>query len=196
MILVFVAYGWFAYFCLIAYIDYQKEITGLNQFLTPVNELPLPAITVCSKEIFKNVSEETTADMILQTMPKHFFTREDLFHESFVVEKWNPHEIFSSPLGICTSITAWMNATSGSFSPFWISLQAGKKYKVGLLFISNPYNCLLIFIRSKSLLSFLRFFYMNLVLNTGFNTTLSHQSEMCCTLIPIQTMAFMESREH
>ena len=32
MILVFVAYGWFAYFCLIAYIDYQKEITGLNQF--------------------------------------------------------------------------------------------------------------------------------------------------------------------
>ena len=195
MILVFVAYGWFAYFCLTAYIDYQKEITGLNQFLTPVNELPLPAITVCSKEIFKNVSEETTADMILQTMPKHFFTREDLFHESFVLdlEKWNPHEIFSSPLGICTSIRAWMNSTSGSFSPFWISLQAGKKYKVDLSFIS--YNYQLFLIRSKSLLSFLRFFYMNLVLNTGFNTTLSHQSEMCCTLIPIQTMAFMESRE-
>jgi hypothetical protein len=94
MVLVFLAYGCFSYFCIQGYIDYQKEITGLNQFLTPVNELPLPAITVCSREIFKNVSEETTADMILESMPNHFFTREDLFHETFMVEKWNPHEIF------------------------------------------------------------------------------------------------------
>ena len=173
MILVFVAYGWFAYFCLIAYIDYQKEITGLNQFLTPVNELPLPVITVCSKEILKNVSEDTTADLILQRMPDHFFTKEDLFHKSFLLEleKWNPHEIFSTQLGLCTSIRAWMNTTSGSFSPFWISLQAGKKYKVGLSFISKPCNYQLFLICSKSLLSFLRFFYMNLVVNTGFNTT-------------------------
>ena len=173
MILVFVAYGWFAYFCLIAYIDYQKEITGLNQFLTPVNELPLPVITVCSKEILKNVSEDTTADMILQRMPDHFFTKEDLFHKSFLLEleKWNPHEIFSTQLGLCTSIRAWMNTTSGTFSPFWISLQAGKKYKVGLSFISKPYNYRLFLIRSKSVMSFLRFFYMNLVVNTGFNTT-------------------------
>ena len=48
LVLVFVAYGCFGYFCLLAYIDYQKEMTGLNQFLTPVRELPLPAITVCS----------------------------------------------------------------------------------------------------------------------------------------------------
>ena len=136
MIFVFVAYGWFAYFCLIAYIDYQKEITGLNQFLTPVNELPLPAITVCSKEIYKNVSEDTTADTIIQNMPDHFFQREDLFYPYdtpfFKLEEWNPHEIFSLQLGLCTSIRAGMNATSGSFSPVWISLQAGKKYKVGL----------------------------------------------------------------
>ena len=137
MVLVFLAYGCFGYFCIQGYIDYQKEITGLNQFLTPVNELPLPAITVCSKEIYKNVSEDTTADTIIQNMPDHFFQREDLFYPYdtpfFKLEKWNPHEIFSLQLGLCTSIRAPMNATSGSFSPFWISLQAGKKYKVGLL---------------------------------------------------------------
>ena len=110
--------------------------------------------------------------------------------------RWHVDHL-SSQLGLCTSIRAWMNTTIASFSPFWISLQAGKKYKVGLLFISNPYNCqLFLNTYSKSLLYFLRSFYMNLVVNTGFNTTLSHQSEMCCTLIPIQTMAFMESREH
>ena len=142
-VLVLVAYGWFGYFCLLAYVDYQKEMTGLNQFLTPVRELPLPAITVCSKEIFKNVSADTTADMIIQNMPDHFFKREDLFHPNetsiFKLEEWNPHEIFSPHLGLCTSIRAPMNATSGSFSPFWISLQAGKKYKVGLSFIFKTY---------------------------------------------------------
>ena len=130
MILIFLAYGWFAYFCFQAYIDYRKEITGLNQFLTPVNELPLPAITVCSKEIFKNVSEDTTGNMILENMPNHFFTREDLFHETFMLEMWNPHEIFSPTLGLCTSIRAWNNVTDSSYNPFWIYLQAGKKYKV------------------------------------------------------------------
>ena len=133
MILVFVAYGWFAYFCLIAYIDYQKEITGLNQFLTPVNELPLPAITVCSKEIFKNVSEDTTADMILESMPNHFFTREDLFHETFMWKFWDYREIFSVQLGLCISIRAKTNATSTNPNHFWIFLQTGRKYQVGFL---------------------------------------------------------------
>ena len=130
MILVFLAYGCFGYFCIHGYIDYQKEITGLNQFLTPVNELPLPAITVCSKEIFKNVSEDTTAKMILESMPNHFFTRHDLFHETFKLEMWNPHDIFSPQLGLCTSIRAGNNVTDSSYNPFWIYLQAGKKYKV------------------------------------------------------------------
>ena len=136
--------------------------------------------------------------------------------------RWHVDHL-SSQLGLCTSIRAWMNTTIASFSPFWISLQAGKKYKVDLSFISKAlwrlieyecpfsngwsrlkrdihfqlvFNCQFFLIHSKSLLSFHRFFYMNLVVNTGFNTTLSHQSEICCTLIPIQTRAFMESREH
>ena len=132
MILVFVAYGWFAYFCIVAYIDYQKEITGLNQFLTPVNELPLPVITVCSKDIFKNVSDETTAEMILPNMKDHVFTKEDLFHENFEWETWDSHEIFSVQLGLCISIRARMNVTGKNSNRFWLHLKTDRKYEVDL----------------------------------------------------------------
>ena len=132
MVLVFVAYGWFGYFCLLAYIDYQKEMTGLNQFLTPVRELPLPTITVCSKDIFKNVSDETTAEMILPNMKDHVFTKKDMFHENFWWEKWDSHEIFSLHLGLCFSIRAKMNVTGKNSNNFWLLLKTGRKYKVGL----------------------------------------------------------------
>ena len=132
MVLVFVAYGWFGYFCLLAYIDYQKEMTGLNQFLTPVRELPLPSITVCSKDIFKNVSDETTAEMILPNIKDHVFTKKDMFHENFWWENWDSHEIFSLQLGLCFSMRAKMNATGKNSNKFWLLLKIGRKYKVGL----------------------------------------------------------------
>ena len=131
-VLVFVAYGWFGYFCLLAYIDYKKEMTGLNQFLTPVRELPLPSITVCSKNIFKNVSDETTAEMILPNIMDHVFTKEDLFHENFEWEMWDSHEIFSVQLGLCISIRARMNVTGKNSNRFWLHLKTDRKYEVGL----------------------------------------------------------------
>ena len=132
MVLVFVAYGWFGYFCLLAYIDYKKEMTGLNQFLTPVRELPLPSITVCSKDIFKNVSDETTAEMILPNMKDHVFPKEDLFHENFEWKTWDSHEIFSLQLGLCISIRARMNVTGKNSNRVWLLLKTGRKYKVVL----------------------------------------------------------------
>ena len=131
-VLVFVAYGWFGYFCLLAYIDYRKEITGLNQFLTPVRELPLPTITVCSKDIFKNVSDETTAEIILPNIKDHVFTKKDMFHENFWWEKWDSHEIFSLQLGLCVSIRAKMNVTGKNSNNFWLLLKTGRKYEVDL----------------------------------------------------------------
>ena len=132
MVLVFLAYGCFGYFCIQGYIDYQKEMTGLNQFLTPVRELSLPTITMCSKDIFKNVSDETTAEMILPNMKDHVFTKEDLFHENFWWEMWDSHEIFSFQLGLCISIRARMNVTGRNSNKFWLLLKTGKKYKVDL----------------------------------------------------------------
>ena len=132
MVLVFLAYGCFGYFCIQGYIDYQKEMTGLNQFLTPVRELSLPTITVCSKDIFKNVSDETTAEMILTNIKDHVFTKEDLFHENFEWEMWDSHEIFSVQLGLCISIRARMNVTGKNSNRFWLHLKTDRKYEVGL----------------------------------------------------------------
>ena len=132
MVLVFLAYGCFGYFCIQGYIDYRKEMTGLNQFFTPVRELPLPTITVCSNEIFKNVTDDTTAEMILPNIKDHVFTKEDMFHESFSWEKWDSHEIFSVQLGLCISIRARMNVTGKNSNRFWLRLKTDKKYEVGL----------------------------------------------------------------
>ena len=60
MFMVFIVYGWFFYFSWISYSEFQNEMTGISQFLTPAKDLLLPTITVCSEEIFKNVSEETS----------------------------------------------------------------------------------------------------------------------------------------
>ena len=54
-IFIFGAYVWFAFFSLFAFLDFQEEKTGLNQFLKPVKALPLPSITLCSQEIFQNI---------------------------------------------------------------------------------------------------------------------------------------------
>ena len=57
-LLISFAYGIFAYFSLNAFSEYRKELTGINQWLELVTELPLPTITVCSQEVLKNVTRE------------------------------------------------------------------------------------------------------------------------------------------
>ena len=49
-------------------------------------------------------------------------------------------------------------------------------------------------LKSLLLMFFLRFYYMNMIVNTGFNTTLIRQSEMICTLIQIQMTVFLAAR--
>ena len=66
LILISFAYGMFAFFSLNAFFQYRQELTGLNQWLEPVVELPMPTITVCSQEVFKNVNKDTTTEMVLQ----------------------------------------------------------------------------------------------------------------------------------
>ena len=47
-----------------------------------------------------------TSEMLLQNISDYVYTREDLFHETFLkdLQNWNPHEIFSSNLGLCFSV--------------------------------------------------------------------------------------------
>lgn len=128
------AYLMFGYFSLHVFREYQKERTGINQWLEPVQELALPTITVCSQEVFKNISKDTTTEMVLQNLSEYVFAWEDLFDGFFTVlasQLWYPHrEIFSNTLGLCYALNAKTKANQKNFFYFFIFLPTGKKYQV------------------------------------------------------------------
>ena len=140
IILISLAYGLFAYFSLQAVFDYKKEFTAFNQELSTHRELPMPTITVCSQNIFKNVSNKANTDTVLQNLNDHVYTWGDLFDKSLMPSMmaspyslWNNnHEIFSNTLGLCYSLSSDKNATSQppNFMFFYLFLPVGKKYQV------------------------------------------------------------------
>lgn len=133
MLLIGVAYVLFAYMSINAFIEYKEELTGLNQVLASVKELPMPVITVCSQSVFKNVSNETDTEMVLQNLNDHIYKWEDLFEESMMTATgyWNNnHEIFSNTLGLCYSLRSDKNSTARNFMYFYILLPVDKTYQV------------------------------------------------------------------
>ena len=137
LILISFAYGMFAFFSLNAFFQYRQELTGLNQRLEPVGELPMPTITVCSQEVFKNVNKDTTTEMVLKNLSDYVFAWEDLFDEKFTKTHsllWNPHrEIFSKKLGVCYSLSPKSNAKPGNFYLTYMYLPVDKRYQVCFL---------------------------------------------------------------
>ena len=131
-----------AYFCFIYFSwnvlhEFLEERTGISEMLLDVTELPLPAITVCSKHIFKNTNYATKQDDLLQNLTNHVFKLEEFFHPRFLkhLNQWNPHEIFSSRLGVCFSLNHDKNITVDSLAKdFMIRFLKGKKYQVILFF--------------------------------------------------------------
>ena len=101
-IIIFLPYLLFVYYVFKTFVDFQEGKTGLHQVLTPVTALPTPAVTVCSKDIFKNITLETTREDILQNLSKHVFTWEDFFHNDFIEElsDMNSYKIFNPRLGV------------------------------------------------------------------------------------------------
>ena len=53
-------YGSFCYFSFNLIQDFQEQKTGINQFSNEVDELPLPSITICSQNVFKNIDKDLT----------------------------------------------------------------------------------------------------------------------------------------
>ena len=137
-LLIGIAYGMFGYFSLHAFFEYRQELTGLNQWLEPVSELPLPTITVCSQEVFKNVNNDTTREMVLENLHDYVFDWQDLFDDRFTENArtyWNPHrEIFSNKLGLCYSLSPKSNAKPGNYYLSYMSLPVDKRYQV-LMFL-------------------------------------------------------------
>ena len=133
ILLIGVAYGLFAYMSISAFSEYKEELTGFNQMLVPVKELPMPTITVCSQDVFKNVNNETDTEMVLQNLNDHVYKWEDLFDESMTQSPslWNNnHEIFSNTLGLCYSLRSDKTAQPRNFMYFYLFLPVGKKYQV------------------------------------------------------------------
>ena len=133
-LLISFAYGIFAYFSLNAFFEYRKELTGINQWLEPVRELPLPTITVCSQEVFKNVGNDTTKEMVLENLSDYVFAWEDLFDDIFTENTltfWNPQrEIFSNKFGLCYSLSPKSAAKPGNFYLSYMFLPVEKRYQV------------------------------------------------------------------
>ena len=132
MLLIGVAYGLFATMSINVFFEYKEELTGFNQVLASVKELPMPTITVCSQNVFKNVNNETDTEMVLQNLNDHVYKWEDLFEESIMsATDWNNnHEIFSNTLGLCYSLRSDKLWQPPNFYNFYIFLPIGQKYQV------------------------------------------------------------------
>ena len=134
MLLIGVAYGLFASMSINVFFEYKEELTGFNQVLASVKELPMPTITVCSQDVFKNVNDETDTEMVLQNLNDHVYAWGDLFDESMMPgpsSLWNNnHEIFSNALGLCYSLRSDKNSTVFNYYKFHLFLPVGKKYQV------------------------------------------------------------------
>ena len=94
----------------------------------------MPTITVCSQEVFKKVSNNTTKEMVLENLSDYFFAWEDLFDDLFTeyaLAFWNPHcEIFSTKLGVCYSLNLKTNAKPGNYYLSYMILPVDKRYQV------------------------------------------------------------------
>ena len=138
-----IAYGMFAYFSLNAFFEYNKELTGYNQLFFWNKELPMPTITVCPQNMFRNISNETNAEILLQNLNDYVYKWGDLFDESMMSSPdnfWNKnHAIFSNMLGLCYSLRSNINSTVDNLAHFFIFLPVGKKYKVNMNFMSILY---------------------------------------------------------
>ena len=133
-ICIFAAYIWFAIFSFIAFLDFKEQKTGLNQFLEPVKELAMPSITVCSQEIFHDITNETTADMMLQNLGDYVFKKKDLVHTNFNLGNvWNLQEIFSSHLGLCLNLRTEKTYNGRNHYNFFLRLPPNKKFQVYML---------------------------------------------------------------
>ena len=136
-ILVLCSYFCFLYFSIDAFLEYAEGKIGVNQISTPVSKLPLPTITVCSKEGYKNINAENTPDDVLRNLSNHVFTMNDFFHPTFLenLHEWNVHEIFNMRLGVCFSLKSIYylqrnnKVVVGAYKNTHLRLQKEKKYQ-------------------------------------------------------------------
>jgi hypothetical protein len=94
---------------------------------------------VCSQEIFKNVTIETTTEMVIENLNDYVFAWEDLFDGKFTEQYslyWKPHrEIFSKKLGVCYSLNPKSAAKPGNCYLSYMILPVDKRYQVHMFLL-------------------------------------------------------------
>ena len=81
VIIVFV-YGLFCYLSFDLIQDYQEQKTGIHQFSNEVDELPLPSITICSQNVFKNIDKDLTQGFMKLILKNDLILRPNLYSQS------------------------------------------------------------------------------------------------------------------
>ena len=83
MLLIVCCYICFTYYSLIAFVEFRERKTGINHVTTLVTEIELPTITICPKESYKHVDNQTNKDDFLKNLSHHIYSWKDFFPSEF-----------------------------------------------------------------------------------------------------------------
>ena len=127
----------FSFYCFQTYKEYSEFKTGWNQFQTLTEELPLPAITICSKEIYKNLGNKTS----FENFENHVFEWQDFFtSESLArISGWKLREIFSPYIGLCFTIFPNQTVNQYNIHKTWLDLR--RNFNVTFQIFLHEFGC-------------------------------------------------------
>lgn len=120
-----VLFAWNSY---LAFNDYLQENTSLNGHLSPETELALPAMTICPKDLYKEIDIDATK--MLMNISSYTYNLDDIFGSWFFKtrSKWNISEVFSTGMGRCFSLKLREKITDSSKT--FIDFKPNKTFKV------------------------------------------------------------------
>ena len=114
------------------FIQYRTQKTGYNKMEKFVDEIEMPAVTICLTEVFKNLDSMTKGRDVLKNLTKHTFAKEDIFYEFEQLGKGlEVQETFRYDNGLCYTMTTTDKQTKASGKPpLLLYLKKSFKYKV------------------------------------------------------------------
>ena len=122
----------FSYEAIKLFIQYRTQKTGYNKMEKFVDEIEMPAVTICLTEVLKNVDSKTQSQDILQNLTQYTFAKEDIFYD---FERFgrglDVQETFRYNNGLCYTVTTTKKQTKASGRPpLVLYLKKSLKYKV------------------------------------------------------------------
>ena len=122
----------FSYEAIKLFIQYRTQKTGYNKMEKFVDEIEMPAVTICLTEVLKNVDSMTQSQDILQNLTQYTFAKEDIFYDFQRFGRGlEVQETFRYNKGLCYTMTTTKKQTKASGRPpLVLYLKKSLKYKV------------------------------------------------------------------